>query len=547
MPQPTGYNRHASFTSLQQADPTGVTPGTSLDLEFNSVKQTLDETLSNLALIQRDDGALRNGIVTQYSLAASLSLGFTFRGVWAEGVAYVAADGVSRGSRFYICRVAGTSTALSAPELDSATWELAADFTSAALDAVNSMNTDIFSGDGSRTVFTLTSSPSSPHNMIVSISGVEQVGINDYSVSGSTLTFVTAPPLGTNNIYVRSFATVSVAGSISASLIQVSPAVAGSSTVQGALQNIDADVTSAAAVAASAASSASTATVSAAAAVATANAASVSATTANSTAGTALTAANAQVPFAKIDSTALASNADATAGTSNSKLMTPLRVAEAITALTTGSSSAGRLLGITRFTATGTWSKATLNPSFIVVKARGGGGGGGTVPSGSVNRVGAGGGAGGYSEKKILSASLGATETVTIGAGGAASSAGGNTTFGAHLTASGGAAGAVGGATQYSATGGAGGAASSGDRNVTGNPGFNGHTFSGAEPMGGNGGAGCNGGAGRGGYDQPTGAVAATAAAANTGSGGGGAATRNSTGRAGGAGGSGYIEVWEYS
>ena len=48
MPQPTPYERFASFTSLQRADPTGVTPGTSLDVEFNSVKQTLDETLSNL-------------------------------------------------------------------------------------------------------------------------------------------------------------------------------------------------------------------------------------------------------------------------------------------------------------------------------------------------------------------------------------------------------------------------------------------------------------------------------------------------------------------
>lgn len=552
MPQPTPYERFASFTSLQRADPTGVTPGTSLDVEFNSVKQTLDETLSNLALIQRDDGALRNGIVTQYSLSPSLSLGFTFRGAWGTGVAYAVADGVSRGSRFYICRVAHTSASGNAPDLDSVTWELSADLTSAVLDAVNAMNLDVFSGDNSQTVFTLTSSPAAEQNMLVSVGGVLQ-STSEYTVSSGVLTFSEAPPLGTDNIEVRSFSIVSVSGNIPASLVQMSPTVAGGSTVQAALQNVDADVTSAAAVASAASATASNAVSSAAAAVVTAN-------TANATAESALTQAtsgsvsgarldNGTVAFGKFSGDAIATSTDATAGTSNSKVMTPYRVAQAIAAMTTSSATAGRLLAVTRFKTSGTWSKATHNPSFIVVKVVGGGGGGGSVTGGGMQKVGSGGGSGGYSEKKILSASLGATETVSVGAGGVTNSAGGTSSFGSHCSATGGGAGVQGTVNQGMTTGAAGGVGVNGDLNLSGNPGGNGYTTGSPEnAIGGAGGVGPMGcGGGRAGYDHAYGAVDPTAGGANTGAGGGGAATRNSTGRSGAAGGSGYVEVLEFS
>jgi hypothetical protein len=63
------------------------------------------------------------------------------------------------------------------------------------------VNIDNFSGNGSTTAFTLTSDPSTENNTSVFISGVYQQK-NTYSVSGTTLTFSTAPPTGTTNIEV---------------------------------------------------------------------------------------------------------------------------------------------------------------------------------------------------------------------------------------------------------------------------------------------------------------------------------------------------------
>ena len=60
---------------------------------------------------------------------------------------------------------------------------------------------DQFSGNGSTTAFTLSYAPAGSTSIIVSISGVVQ-NPNTYSVSGTTLTFTPAPPVGTNNIAV---------------------------------------------------------------------------------------------------------------------------------------------------------------------------------------------------------------------------------------------------------------------------------------------------------------------------------------------------------
>lgn len=59
MAQPPTYIRQTSFTGALVANPTAPFPVQSLDTEFNTVKTTLDATLANLALIQRDDGQLR--------------------------------------------------------------------------------------------------------------------------------------------------------------------------------------------------------------------------------------------------------------------------------------------------------------------------------------------------------------------------------------------------------------------------------------------------------------------------------------------------------
>ena len=70
---------------------------------------------------------------------------------------------------------------------------------------------DTFSGNGSTTQFTLSSSVSDEINTQVYIDGVYQSKLN-YSTSGNVLTFSSAPPSGTNNIEVIHVTSVTVEG-----------------------------------------------------------------------------------------------------------------------------------------------------------------------------------------------------------------------------------------------------------------------------------------------------------------------------------------------
>lgn len=144
---------------------------------------------------------------------------------------------------------------------------------------------------------------------------------------------------------------------------------------------------------------------------------------------------------------------------------------------------------ITSFTSSGTWTKATLNPKFIRVTVVGGGGAGGGASATGVSEgaSGGGGGGGGCSIKTILAASLGVTETVTVGTGGVAVSgnnggSGTSSSFGSHASATGGQGGTLGNNTVGSTAsrGGDGGLGASGDVNFYGSDGFVSQVISGS-------------------------------------------------------------------
>jgi hypothetical protein len=82
-----------------------------------------------------------------------------------------------------------------------------------------------FNGTGSQTAFTLATAPESENNTQVYISGVYQQK-DQYSISGATLTFTSAPPAGTNNIEVVTLNTLPL-GVTSADLVQFQPAGTG--------------------------------------------------------------------------------------------------------------------------------------------------------------------------------------------------------------------------------------------------------------------------------------------------------------------------------
>ncbi len=118
MTQPTPFNKANTYTG-------DAYTGADLDEDFDAVELTLDELLTSLALIQRDDGELANRTVHPDSLtAATLALlidGITPRGLWVTATHYDVGDLVEESSVSYVALVEHTSGTF-ATDLASAQW-----------------------------------------------------------------------------------------------------------------------------------------------------------------------------------------------------------------------------------------------------------------------------------------------------------------------------------------------------------------------------------------------------------------------------------------
>lgn len=150
--------------------------------------------------------------------------------------------------------------------------------------------------------------------------------------------------------------------------------------------------------------------------------------------------------------------------------------------MTAGSGGSGFNQVVTQvFTSSGTYTPTSGMDYCIVELVGAGGGGGGCAATGTTSIAAAGGGgAGGYARETFTAATIGASQTVTIGAAGAGGAAGanngtagGNSTLGALLTANGGGGGTGSSTITTAATrgGGTAGTASGGDVNINGGAG----------------------------------------------------------------------------
>jgi hypothetical protein len=205
------------------------------------------------------------------------------------------------------------------------------------------------------------------------------------------------------------------------------------------------------------------------------------------------------------------------------------------------------------FAGSGTYTP-TSGMKYCIIECIGGGGAGGGAASINLQcGGGGGGGAGGYSRKVSTAAEIGASQTVTIGAGGTAGAAGanagnagGDTSVGTICIGKGGSGGA-GCASGSQALGGLGGVAGTGDFVPTGSPGGLGigNAVVNFLPVGGYGGCSALGGGGL----QPVGTAVTNNgnAATNYGSGGSGGSALNATGAAvGGVGRAGVVIITEF-
>lgn len=209
------------------------------------------------------------------------------------------------------------------------------------------------------------------------------------------------------------------------------------------------------------------------------------------------------------------------------------------------------------FTSSGTYTPTTGMKYCIIEVIGSGGGGGGALAAAGHSAAGGGGGGGGYSKGVFTATTIGASQTVTIGAAGAAGNntggnggTGGTTSVGVLIQATGGGGGlgdGTGTTTVAVQSGGVGGLGSAGSLNANGSPGLAGMVLIGATPFvafTGNGGSTVYGGGGIGNSSLNASGAAGTAFG---GGGAGGGSFNNGGGNTGGAGATGVVYITEFN
>lgn len=123
MSQPTPYTPNADFSQQEANNASGrsTVNTAALDAEFAAIETTLDQTLANIQLLQRDDGQLKDTIVSVMALDQSvinLMGGWTLKGAWLALTDYAVNHIVSSGEYTYVCNTAHQSGI----EFDSQYW-----------------------------------------------------------------------------------------------------------------------------------------------------------------------------------------------------------------------------------------------------------------------------------------------------------------------------------------------------------------------------------------------------------------------------------------
>lgn len=133
MAPPTRYTRQFNFTNQQALTPATPLQADKVDAEFNALVVTTDQVITNLSLIQRDDGALANGSVGPEQLSATITLGFGAPTPWEEGEAYTTTSIVTYANKFYVASSAHTAATANRPDQISAPWTELIDLSSASI------------------------------------------------------------------------------------------------------------------------------------------------------------------------------------------------------------------------------------------------------------------------------------------------------------------------------------------------------------------------------------------------------------------------------
>lgn len=127
MASPTSYALAYDFTAFQISNPTSPLPADKVEVEFNAIALTTGQIITNLNLLQRSDGALKNGVVTYDALSnalkGSINTPILPRGDWVTATSYEVSDLVEENGASYVCLVDHTSGTFNT-DYSAGKWQL---------------------------------------------------------------------------------------------------------------------------------------------------------------------------------------------------------------------------------------------------------------------------------------------------------------------------------------------------------------------------------------------------------------------------------------
>ncbi len=202
MAQPRAYTQTNTFNDWTTTNPSDPHIGSKFDTEFTELKQNTDDLNTNIALIQRDDGKIKNEAIHKDSfdqdalaLIGASGNGFTPKGDWAATTAYVAGDIVNNNDATYLTATASHTSGSTFTGDQATYWTLIAN---SAISTSNA-SVDTTTSTSGQTVFPTTYTYSNTKDIQVYQNGV-LTATTLYSISnsgGNNITLNTAPATGT--------------------------------------------------------------------------------------------------------------------------------------------------------------------------------------------------------------------------------------------------------------------------------------------------------------------------------------------------------------
>lgn len=144
MTQPTQYDPQTDFSTEESLNQSGrgTVRTAMVDAEFDAIATSLNQTIANLGLIQRDDGALQDLVTRLSSLSLevrtllALSTDSVIRGGWVTATDYAVKDLVTQGTGTYLAAVAHTAGVF-ATDLAAGKWLLIFDYVAFAASQIS--------------------------------------------------------------------------------------------------------------------------------------------------------------------------------------------------------------------------------------------------------------------------------------------------------------------------------------------------------------------------------------------------------------------------